>query len=173
VLDVESVLEAKAADYAALRKHLLPGGSVIGEEAAFGFVRPVSRPRVPTFEFVEWLLVPRSGHAQSSDIYLELSDEIRSGVIKRAHDLEASLVEFHSHPFPGRAAFSGFDLEGLADFVPHVRWRLRGRPYFALVVSPTGFDGLAWLGEAKAALTLGGIAVGGQLFRPTGESLEM
>ncbi len=167
------VLETTRHDYTALIAHLLPNAAPVREEAAFGFARPIARPDEARFRFVEWFLVPRDGYAAGSGVYLELSDETRAGVIKRAHDLEASLVEFHSHPFPGGACFSGFDLEGLAEFVPHVRWRLRGRPYFAFVVAPTGYDALAWSTTGVRAETLGGMAVGRRIIKPSGRSLEM
>ena len=164
------ILDAAPREYAALLQHLLPSEFPVREEAAFAFARPSAGGR---FQIVDWFLVPPEGYAAGSGVYLELADETRAGVIKRAHDLGASLIEFHSHPFPGGAAFSGIDLDGLAEFVPHVRWRLRGRPYFAVVVSPTGYDALAWTGTGAAAETLGGFSVGERMLKPSGRSLEV
>jgi hypothetical protein len=64
-----------------------------------------------------------------SEFHVELTDEARSRVIKRAWDTGTTPVELHSHPgdFWG-AKFSPSDMYGFAEFVPHCRWRLRGRP---------------------------------------------
>jgi len=82
--------------------------------------------------------------AQRSD-YLELSDETRQRVIQTAHERRLGVVEFHSHPFPMAAQFSFADYVGLQETVPHMLWRLKGRPYGAVVVGPNDFDGLIWL----------------------------
>jgi hypothetical protein len=96
-----------------------------------------------------------------------LADKVRAKVIKRAHDLGTSLVEMHSHTGTRPAAFSPSDMTGFAEFVPHVMWRLQGRPYFAIVVARGSFDGLAWLGDANTPQRLDGIAVGESFFTPT------
>ena len=56
-------------------------------------------------------LGPDEFESQLGD-YLELADETRARLIKRAHDLQASLVEMHSHPAPFPAAFSPADRPG-------------------------------------------------------------
>lgn len=73
-----------------------------------------------------------------------LSDEMRAEIIRWAWAEEASLVEAHSHAF-GPAQFSPSDLEGLEEWVPHLWWRLRGRPYGAIVVADGTVDALAWI----------------------------
>src|SRR6266487_1407438 len=103
---------------------------------------------------------------------MELADETRAQVIKRAHDLGASMVEFHSHPYPWPARFSESDRVGLEEFVPHVWWRLKGRPYAAVVVAPSGFDGLVWMTSPDRPEQLDGIACGDRLLRPTGLTLR-
>ena len=127
-----------------LREHLLPANSRI-EQGAFLFCRyTVSVARDEIFDCVDWIaLEPEDYEIQSGD-YLELGDVARARLIKQAHDRQLCLVESHSHPGPHPAALSYSDLTGLDEFVPHVRWRLRGRPYAALVFAKTGFDGLAW-----------------------------
>lgn len=77
--------------------------------------------------------------------HLALADEERASVIKWAHEGGGVLVEAHVHRGGFAAALSTYDLDNLADWVPHVWWRLRHRPYVALVFSGTTFDGLAWL----------------------------
>ena len=77
----------------------------------------------------------------------ELDDDVRAGVIKRAHNLNACLIEFHTHPMPGGACFSPSDIKGLKELAPQLLWRLKKRPYVAVVVAPDGLDALAWTSE--------------------------
>ena len=105
-------------------------------------------------------------------LHASLTDETRGRLIKRAHDLDASLVEFHSHLAEWPASFSESDRAGLDEFVPHVRWRLKGKPYMAVVVAPTSFDALAWVSASKNPEEVHGILVGGTLHRPTGLTLK-
>ena len=138
------------------------------ESAGFLFVAPSSHGEdTQVYEFVEWYPVPPEGFVENSCYHLELSNEIRASVIKRAHDLQASIVEFHSHLGPHPAKFSRSDQRGLRDFVPHVWWRLRKRPYFAIVVTQTDFDGLVWMVDPERPEHLESIVVDDRVFRPT------
>ena len=103
--------------------------------------------------------------------YLELRDETKASLIKRAHDLKSSIVEFHSHPGQFDAEFSFSDLDGFNEFVPHVRWRLRGRPYIAIVCGATDFDSLVWQGSSGSPDGLADIVVDGRRLFPTGRTL--
>jgi hypothetical protein len=155
--------------YADLWRHLL-FDSHGQEQAAFMFVReyPIGKPAV--FRHLEWAPILPEGFEYRSEAYLELTDEARAKIIKRAHDLGACLVELHSHTGPWPAAFSWSDIKGFREFVPHVRWRLKWRPYFAVVVARTGFDGFAWVDEVEEPSLLAGIYVGPDLLVPTGIS---
>ena len=153
----------------AIWRHLLPGPHA-EEETAFVYARWTQTDASGTFEFIDWTPVPPLGFLSRSECHLELSDEARSSAIKRAHDLGASLVEFHSHTRSWPARFSPSDLAGFGEFVPHVWWRLKGRPYLAVVVSRSGFDGLAWTTGPRTPQRLTGILDGGELLRPTGLS---
>lgn len=144
----------------ALWRHLLPK-KFIAEEAAFVFTRRDEKASGYVFQAVDWYPVPPTGFLSRSAVHLELADEIRGVVIKQAHDLGASLVEFHSHTGRWPVAFSVSDLSGFEEFVPHIWWRLRGRPYGAVVVGQSGFDGLMWLQDPKQAAHLDGILVDG------------
>jgi hypothetical protein len=77
--------------------------------------------------------------------HLALADGERAAVVKWAHEGGGMLVEAHVHRGGYPAELSPYDLDNLADWVPHVWWRLRHRPYIALVFSGATFDGLAWL----------------------------
>ena len=152
-----------------LLTHLLPMQNR-AEEAAFVFARPTETAGRRTLEHVEWFPVPPEGFASRSRFHFELSDSTRAAVIKRAHDLRASLIEFHSHHGPWPAEFSASDWAGFEEFVPHVRWRLRGRPYAAVVVTLTGFDAFVWSDAAHAPARLEAIIVDGQRLEPTRRS---
>jgi proteasome lid subunit RPN8/RPN11 len=102
------------------------------------------------FRFREWRVVPESGFESRSEFHLVLRDEVRAEIIKWAWDEGASLVEAHSHRF-GEAEFSWSDLRGLHDWVPHLWWRLRGRPYGAIVLDGGTVDALAWIDDASSA----------------------
>ena len=113
---------------------------------AFLFARHRTEDAEQIFETIEWYPVPPDGYGVRNEFHFELTDEVRAHVIKRAHDLGACIVEVHSHGGPLPAAFSPSDLWGFREFVPHVWWRLKGRPYLALVATRRDFDGLAWRG---------------------------
>lgn len=146
-------LELPRSVYRALWKHLLPARQR-KEEAAFCFARP-KQLRDFAYEVVDWRRIDAAEFAYQSGYHLELSDPVRAEIIKRAHDLDASIVEFHSHLFSGPPEFSGSDLQGFEETVPHCLWRLKGRPYFAVVVSKGGFDGLAWFRKESKPVQLG------------------
>ena len=112
-----------------LWSHLLPGDT-IREQAAFLFCKTEPADDGLVFEAVDQaFLGPDDFTAQYMD-YFELTDEARIGLIKRAHVLEASLAEFHSHLSPLPAAFSLSDRMGLKETVPHMRWRLKKAALF-------------------------------------------
>lgn len=159
-------LELPADIYDRLWRHLLsePRGD---EEAAFVFVRHDAEADGHVFRHIEWFPIPPEGFASRSPFHFELADETRAAMIKRAHDLGVSLIEFHSHTGPWRPQFSPSDWAGFEEFVPHVWWRLKSRPYGAVVVTRTGFDAFIWLSDPNTPLRLDGILVDGQLFEPS------
>lgn len=164
-----AVLALPPAVQTALWRHLLPHGKA-SEQASFVLATHEGGTGADLFRYVEWRPVPPEGFVSRSAFHLELTDETRAGVIKRAHDLGASLVEFHSHTGSWPAAFSGSDFAGLREFVPHIWWRLKSRPYLALVVTRSGFDGFAWLTGPTLPEPLAGIRVGEHVLTPTGLS---
>lgn len=165
------LLELPPEVHAALQEHLLPAQPE-AEEAAFVFARAVAAAPLgeTVFRCLDWEVVSPEGFAHRSLRAIELSDETRARIIKRAHDLQSSIVEFHSHPFPYPAEFSASDHFGLELLVPHVRWRLKQRPYVAVVVAPDSFDGLVWATDQPVPHTLESIVVGEKRLRPTGLS---
>lgn len=137
-----ALIRIGAAELDRLRRHLLRTPRC--EQGAFLFCRYSVSGADHVFACEDWSPLKRADYEVQAGDYLELTDAARARLIKQAHDRSLCLVESHSHPGPYPAAFSYSDLTGLDEFVPHVRWRLRGRPYAALVFAQSGFDGLAW-----------------------------
>jgi proteasome lid subunit RPN8/RPN11 len=154
----------------ALWAHLLPEDDD-REQGAFLFCAPEQTNGERVFQIRDSLFLGRNDFAKQANDYLELLDAKRVEVIKQAHALNASLVEFHSHPGPWPAAFSLADRRGLQETVPHMWWRLKGRPYLAAVVAPCSFDALIWQDNLHQPEPLTGIAVGNRLLTPTNASL--
>lgn len=149
--------------YRELLAHLAASGD---EQVAFLFT---SSPREgKPLRVVEMYAVPAQGFADQSPYYLALSDDVRARVIGRASQLDGCLVEVHSHA-RGPASFSQTDLFGFEEWVPHVRWRLAGRPYVALVFAGESFDALVWTGDGDRPGPLAELSVEGEgKLHPTG-----
>jgi len=156
--------------YNDMRQHLLPRRSR-DEQAGFVYAKLRQEQGASlNFEHVRWEALGRDDFDHQSAFHLELRDETKARVIKTAHDLQCSLIEFHSHRGPWPAQFSGSDFAGFEEFVPHVLWRLKGKPYAAVVVTASGIDGLAWTpGSAFPVSTLN---LGNTHVRPTGLSFK-
>lgn len=168
---MKALLKVEHSLYNDLIDHLLPQESG-QEQAAFLFAKRTRSNHEVLFEVIESVKLGASDLAEQETDYLEMADETRARLIKRAHDLEASLVEMHSHPGPWPAAFSLADRNGLKETVPHMWWRLQKRPYVAIVVANSGFDALVWLDNPRTPQPLNGLLVGDHLLRPTNSSLQ-
>ncbi|MGC4073994.1 MAG: hypothetical protein QM760_16080 [Nibricoccus sp.] len=165
---MKTSLHLPAGSYSALIEHLLPTNGKY-EEAAFLFTTVRRAPSGETeFHLIEPLLLQPGDFAARYSDYLELKDSVRAGIIKRAHDLQASLVEIHSHVGPYGAAFSYSDISGLKEHVPHMWWRLKRRPYASIVVARDGIDALAWVNNPNTPGALDEIHDGGRILRPEG-----
>ena len=82
--------------HAELMPHLIPRDHT-HEHAIFVFAQGRRYEIGCVFEFIEsHFVLPNEFYHQRGD-YLELSDRTRAWVIKRAHDLDASIIKFHSH----------------------------------------------------------------------------
>lgn len=110
-----------------------------------GFFRATFDPETRTFNLYEWRAIPPDGFEYQGAFHVSLTDEAKAEMIKWAWDARACLVEAHSHSDSGPAEFSPSDLWGFRDWVPHLFWRLRRRPYGALVTAADSFDALAWV----------------------------
>jgi len=157
--------------YRNIWKHLLPPQAK-SEQVAFLFANVSHSAGEIKLEYREWYAVPSTGFLFQSASYIELSDETRATIIKRAHDLQTCLVEFHSHLYSYEVSFSQSDVSGFREFVPHVMWRLKGRPYAAVVVGKSNFDALVWPTDANSPELLSEIHVGKRVLRATGATLR-
>lgn len=136
------------------------------EQVAFIFL---SQDDTERFSVRSYYLVPTEELIHESAFHAEVSEIAQAKVIKMAWDQKLCLGEIHSHPKSMKnAQFSASDLSGFEEFVPHVWWRLKKRPYFALVFSLTDFDALAWLSQPNHAAVLANLSVNGKASVPTG-----
>lgn len=105
---------------------------------------------------------------------VELADHIRPKTLMWSTELDAALVEVHSHG-EGKWAttFSATDLRGLAEITPSVLWRLAGRPYAALVFGGRkDHDSLAWIAKDAAPEPIANLVIGTNVTHPTGRALD-
>ena len=167
---MKAVLKIDGGLYGDILEHLLPPDCQ-QEQAAFLFARSARTDDQVLFEVIEARKLGPADFARQEGDYLEMADATRAGLIKQAHDLDASLVEMHSHLGPGPAGFSSADRLGLQETVPHMWWRLKKRPYLALVVTNSSFDALVWLDNAKVPRALDALLAGDVTLKPTNFSL--
>ncbi len=154
-----------------LWSHLLQNET---EQVAFVFAAVAADGDTTVFAAQDHYLAAPDDFRIHSEFHVELTDEARSRIIKRAGDTGTTLVELHSHPGDvWGAMFSPSDMYGFSDFVPHCRWRLRNRPYLAVVVSPAGADALAWTDQSGQPVALAAIrAAGVPVVVPTNQTVN-
>jgi hypothetical protein len=152
--------------------HLLPNPAT-RESAAFMFASVQEFAHALVLTAQDFMLVGEDGFWAQDDDYIELSDETRISIIKKAHRTNTALVELHSHPFDGpwAPAFSIADMNGFRETVPHMWWRLPSRPYAAIVVAPSGFDSLVWKRSPHSPVSLTALRMDGEALLPTGMTL--
>jgi hypothetical protein len=105
-----------------------------------------------------WRAIDDGATGRPDVLHVSLSDGTSAAVIQWASAENRCLIEAHSHGRWSPAAFSRFDLRNLDEWVPHLWWRLRGRPYAAIVTSTLDFDALAWIDGPGQAEQVDGVA---------------
>lgn len=123
------------------------------------------------FRLREWRPMPPEAFEIQTGYHVTLNDEARPELIKWAWDAGACLAEVHSHGVHGDACFSPSDLWGFSSWVPHVRWRLGGRPYLALVADGDTFDALAWIDPSGEPEQVDRLLADGEELHTTGLTL--
>ena len=132
-----------------LRAHLFAGKV---EQAGFGYGLWTPHSSGGEFAISSIELIAPEDLAFQSGYHIELGREAQARIIKTAFTKREGLVEFHSHRTAQPACFSPSDFRGFEEFVPHVRWRLAGRPYAAIVFHMSSVDGLVWLDDKPVQL---------------------
>lgn len=167
---MKNVISMTQSDWEQLRGHLLQDDV---EQAAMTYAQVEPAEGGVHFSAREIELLQSSDFGFQSANHISLTDETRGRIIKRAWDLKLSMVELHSHVgMFASPEFSPTDLDGLFEFVPHARWRLRGAPYAALVIAADGFDGLIWTDDSTAPASLARLDVDDLQFWPTGTTIR-
>jgi hypothetical protein len=165
---VGHVLDIGANLYQQLERHLRHGRR---EQVAFAFAEAILVNDGVTFRARDLYLVEPSELSVQESYHVSLTDEVQAAVIKLAWGKRLALVEFHSHTSARLPAeFSYSDLAGLAEFVPHIRWRLQRQPYMAIVMTPSGLDALVWRGDTPEPLEA--LLVEGRILIPTGLTIQ-
>ena len=152
--------------YDLLIRHLYPKDIKV-EEAAFVFADTIEKDGEFNFRYMDHMLAQKEDFAFQSAYHIELTDEFRKVLIRRAHEFEASIIEFHSHVGQKQARFSSSDWNGFSEFVPHVFWRLSNRPYAAVVVTKYNCDGFVWIDDPTRPYMLDRIRAGSEIITPT------
>jgi hypothetical protein len=125
------------------------------------------------FNAFDMRLISSADFDIQTGFHVALADRLRGELIRWAWTANASLLEAHSHVHGDPVCFSPTDLSGLRSWVPHVWWRLQGRPYAALVIGSETVDGLAWIAAADQAEQVVQVEVPGRAFiRTTGLSMQ-
>ncbi len=101
-----------------------------------------------------------------------VDSRVRGQLLGWAMRTESPLVEAHTHAGGDPACMSTVDLRGLAEWVPHIRWRLGGVPYAAVVLAETTIDALAWTARDEAAEPVEIVFIGSTAIRTTARSYE-
>jgi hypothetical protein len=149
------------------------GGHLGARAEQVGFFLAEWQPEERRFTLHDWWAVPPEGLEHQSDFHVSLADDIRVEAIKWAWDSGACLVEAHSHGKWGPAKFSPSDVWGFEEWVPHLWWRLRGRPYAALVTTDDTFDAVAWIEGPNAVEQIEQLDIeGGDTRLATGRTLR-
>jgi hypothetical protein len=144
-----------------------------GDEESAGFFLAEFSTASRTFTVTDWRPIPREGFESRGAYHLVLADETRAEIIKWAWDSGASLIEAHTHGLGKPARFSPSDMSGLRGWVPHLWWRLRARPYAAIVRDAQTFDALAWIEDADEPEQVSRLVVDeAHVIRTTGRTLE-
>jgi hypothetical protein len=143
------------------------------EQASFVFATVETAGDTIIFSAQEIYLATPQDFTIQSEFHIELSDDARARLIKHAWDTGTTPVELHSHPGDWWGAmFSPSDMYGFDEFVPHCRWRLKGRQYLACLVTPAGTDALAWIDNTGIPVGLSAIRVANdQPVIPTSQSI--
>jgi hypothetical protein len=124
------------------------------------------------FSVTAWMPIDDNQVSSAEGDHVALADEAQTAVISWARTEGSCLVEAHSHGGRWPASFSPTDTAGFEEWVPHLWWRLRGKPYAAIVTAEKTLDALAWIEGSDDPEQVDCIVVGGTPIRTTGDTLR-
>ncbi|MFN8140419.1 MAG: hypothetical protein U0R49_11540 [Fimbriimonadales bacterium] len=165
------VLRFSASQWGQIQDHLVPK-LLSPEQAAFAFMESAESRDDLILTCIEVRLLAGNELSHQSVYNIEVAESVQAEVIKRAHDLSSSLMELHSHVFDSGPSFSYSDWLGFEEFVPHVWFRLKQKPYAALVMSPAGIDALGWESDPRRPVEVSAVLIGDQVLAPSRISFE-
>lgn len=168
---MECIFRIPEWNFLELKQHLFPK-QIVAEECAFLFADYQVDDSQMYIECRDSYYLKPNDFSSRSEYHFEIEDHVRSKVIKKAHDMNSILVEVHSHINQEDARFSPTDWHGFNEFVPHILWRLRGKPYVAVVFGSNSFDGLVWPANSKSAIQLAIIDTGRKIHMASRRSLN-
>lgn len=168
---MKTILHCSLSAFESIRNHVLQNED---EQAAFIFLEWVQTNGILNLNVKDHYLVQRHELVGDNSLHIDISDETLSRVIQKAAKENLALGEVHSHPFVKRnVRFSWSDMAGFEEFVPHVSWRLRQKPYVALVFGRNDFDALAWSSDPVAPVQLDSITIDrNTVLKPTNRTLK-
>jgi len=118
------------------------------EQAAFLFSEAIATGSKTIFNIVESHTINPDDWSYQGELYLEMKDEIKSGIILAARKRGLAIIDCHSHPFAtDDVFFSPTDRKGIAEFSRYVKWKNNNKPFCALVFGKNSFDGVGWYGD--------------------------
>ena len=158
-------------EFLMLKNHLLPK-QLSAEECAFVFVDYQFEDSQVNFSYKDSYYLKQEDFVFRSEYHFEVKDHVRAKMIKQAHDMNLVLMEAHSHIEQKDAKFSPTDWIGFNEFVPHVIWRLKGKPYIAIVFASNSFDGLVWFQNHQHPMQLDKIVAGSHNHKSSKRSLN-
>ena len=151
-----------------VRKHLFKSEV---EQGSFLFTRTETLPGSLSLRVFDLYLVPESGWEIQTDYHLQMKDSERAMIMRKARDLQAGVIDCHSHPqAEDDVFFSASDRSGISDFAQYAKWKLSGRPFAAMVWAQRSMDAVLWSGSFEEAIPIDTIQIVGApilTLRPT------
>jgi hypothetical protein len=153
----------------ALRRHFFQNEL---EQGAFLFAEAKREDGELNLVAADYYLVPASGWEAQVEFYLQMKDSERAKIMKLAREKNLCAIDCHSHP---RACddvwFSPSDVAGITEFAQYAKWKLRGKPFAAMVWGEQSVDAVLWQVEFSHAERVAQVKIIGnaeQTLTPTG-----
>jgi hypothetical protein len=166
---MSAIIKIDKSIFQKIREHLLQNHL---EQVCFLYFTCNTVGTTLVMEVVDNYFVVPDEYEYQSGFHVELKDTCQAKVIKTAWDKKLSLGEIHSHPTSHRAVFSGSDVVGFHEFVPHVWWRLKKGPYFAIILAKKGVDALVWVKSPEVSEPVDIMKIGFRIIYPSNATIN-